>query len=409
MIYAPELNAADSDADGGFGRNKFTLVSEEAKNLYLAECFRHSLGRIRKPDSSYFYEDHEMIEIVRDKFGSDIAQYMIDDWVYVDHQSVITFPVKYHKRDQIDFWFFKEIQEAVLKEGVIICGGCDESEPHWIVREGHGQPVVLPSLSYNNNVVRKDHWTDPDGNFCQGFTLFNPDTGHQRQYLLGEFPNLEGEVVDYTPKLQAPLLADLKITDKCPYKCSFCYQSSLPQAPHGDLSYIKSVVDQLSDLKVFEIAYGGGEPTLFPGFAELLQYTKSKGIVPNFTTKNLKWLGTDLEDVVVESCGAFAYSVHSLADLKAFLTAFYENSRLAARFADERSPEYRMASQLKAAVQLVMGTVPFEEFKEIMALLGEHREISVTLLGFKSVGFGDGHAQYDYSEWVKWFKEARDN
>ena len=95
--------------------------------------------------------------------------------------------------------------------------------------------------------------------------------------------------------LSAPVNLTWEITHKCNLKCIHCLSASSAASP-GELSFeeCKSVVDQLSALKVFEINFGGGEPLLQDYFLPLLRYIHEKGIVTCISTN-----GTALTDEAV--------------------------------------------------------------------------------------------------------------
>jgi MoaA/NifB/PqqE/SkfB family radical SAM enzyme len=107
-----------------------------------------------------------------------------------------------------------------------------------------------------------------------------------------------------------PELLDISITNKCTRACSFCYMNS---SPTGDsfmsIENLNKILDQ-SDW-VYQIALGGGEPTVHPQFVEILQTIKRRNICPNYTSN-----GDNLTENVIEAtaryCGAMALSVYDL-------------------------------------------------------------------------------------------------
>lgn len=96
--------------------------------------------------------------------------------------------------------------------------------------------------------------------------------------------------------LSAPVNLTWEITHKCNLKCIHCLSASSAASP-GELSFeeCKSIVDQLSALKVFEINFGGGEPLLKDYFLPLLRYIHRKGIVTCISTN-----GTFLTDEAID-------------------------------------------------------------------------------------------------------------
>ncbi|MBF0538226.1 MAG: radical SAM protein [Nitrospirae bacterium] len=75
--------------------------------------------------------------------------------------------------------------------------------------------------------------------------------------------------------LTAPLKAFFVLTDYCNIKCIHCSMDCGPgkntHLPHKD---IVSLLKQLIELGIFEIALNGGEPVLHPDFFNIVQTIK---------------------------------------------------------------------------------------------------------------------------------------
>lgn len=75
-------------------------------------------------------------------------------------------------------------------------------------------------------------------------------------------------------------LVEWKLHDKCNYNCFFCGdENKLGKVGWYDLETNKKLVDSIvksAGDKPLWVQYTGGEPTLYPKFVELLEYTKSK-------------------------------------------------------------------------------------------------------------------------------------
>lgn len=63
------------------------------------------------------------------------------------------------------------------------------------------------------------------------------------------------------------------------------------------LTQIRRLVDKLSELQVFQIAIGGGEPFLRPDLPEIVNIIRRRGILPNITTNGTLLTGTTLEEI----------------------------------------------------------------------------------------------------------------
>jgi len=95
--------------------------------------------------------------------------------------------------------------------------------------------------------------------------------------------------------LSAPVNITWEITHQCNLKCIHCLSGSSIESP-GELdeAECRAIVDQLAELKIFEINFGGGEPLLKDFFLPLLRYIHTKGIVTCISTN-----GTVLTDEAV--------------------------------------------------------------------------------------------------------------
>ena len=86
-------------------------------------------------------------------------------------------------------------------------------------------------------------------------------------------------------QLSAPVTAHFAITNRCPMGCKTCYNGSGKEVP-GELSTeeLKRVLDELTKMEVFTVAFGGGEPLAHPDIFELARYTRKIGMTPTMTT-----------------------------------------------------------------------------------------------------------------------------
>ena len=88
--------------------------------------------------------------------------------------------------------------------------------------------------------------------------------------------------------LSAPTEVHFSVTNVCPLGCRHCTADSGP-AMAGELSTAeaKRAIDVLAGMKVFHMAFGGGELFTRPDAIELAEYALARGIVPNATTNGL--------------------------------------------------------------------------------------------------------------------------
>jgi hypothetical protein len=139
---------------------------------------------------------------------------------------------------------------------------------------------------------------------------------------------------------------------------------------------------------VFEIAYGGGEPTSHPKFIDILKETKRLNIIPNFTTKNLEWLKDNIVEIkdIIGSC---AVSVSNSSLVKKIATLI----------------DYHDLNSGKICVQYVLDTDSDYQLESVIRECAKHR-VHLTLLGFKTIGRGNGFKRYDNSKWLEIIKKV---
>jgi hypothetical protein len=356
----------DADAAGfDFGWSYFTAASEAAKRQYVAIHLHHAL---------------------RSQVGDDIANAVCDAWTpghvkgnesapdgYVDHQSVYDLPTAWNGKG-VDKEFFEEFRAFFMREDVVILGGNDNDDAEHPLAGDHDFVLPLPRDCRGGGLVARK---DPQGNY---WVVFDRVNGTKVRFSF-EDPTSKRQIV----KAFAPELVDVKITDQCPFGCAFCYQGSTHDGKHADYDAISKLAYTLGGMRVFEVAIGGGEPTLHPKFLEILSVFKHVGIVPNFTTKNLAWLRDPaVWPKVMELIGAFAFSVSDRDDVK----------KLAALL------ELNDIPTAKCNVQVVMGAQNMYQFEQIIREAVE-ADLRITLLGYKTTGRGGSFKPEPYKDWTK--------
>ena len=366
-----------TDEYGDFGWSYFTAADKTSKENYLGYILQARLHNLLGEsngdvvlNSLFPHRENFANELEHGGYG-------------VDHQSHFGLPVNWNGKG-IDLEFAAALRDYIINNPIAILGGNDNSEgpsghPLW----GNGKHVDLGIDEYwGEGVVARndgDHWV-----------VFNRSNGTKIRLSLTS----ETCKVDTVTKAKTPELVDIKITDFCPFGCPYCYQASTTKGAHADKHIVSTLARSLADLKVFEVALGGGEPTMHPDFIEILEDFRYHNIVPNFTTKNLAWLlDDDRRDKILSAIGSFAYSVSTREDV----------ARIAA-LAEKYSVEpHRWRSSDKFSVQYVLNTGG-----DLYGVLDEARKhyIRVVLLGFKTTGFGKDFATSP-EDWIAIVKQIR--
>jgi hypothetical protein len=349
--------------DDEFGWNNFTLADPDLKLSYLAVT---------------------MYQILREQLPSDVARLCIKEWIgvepsedgYVDHQSQINLPVRF-SHDVLDPEFVKDFAEFLKRDDIVILGGNDNGEDHPSKRLGKDPEIGIPVDSAWYPVCRKEgpgHWT-----------LFNRETGARFTVNFNTGTRTKDPIM--------PMLVDMKITDQCNHGCEFCYQDSRPNGKHAEKYY--DVIKSLAELRVFEVAIGGGEPTTAPEFLSILKHCRESGIVPNFSTRSLDWLREPSQwTKIIPLVGGFAVSCQTSEEADMAISLVKANG----------------IPMRKLSIQYVMGVNYWPYSFEQMLHLCAQSYCKLTLLGYKSVGRGARYreiARADYDGWLDVVAKAR--
>jgi len=118
--------------------------------------------------------------------------------------------------------------------------------------------------------------------------------------------------------LENPEFWDVKITNVCDGGCPYCYQDSSMNEKHP-LHMPEKIMDFFGPIPVkkrpFQVAIGGGEPTMHPEFVHILECFSNLGIVPNYTTNGWAYGANprDYDSIMGATkrfCGGVAVTAH---------------------------------------------------------------------------------------------------
>jgi radical SAM protein with 4Fe4S-binding SPASM domain len=181
-----------------------------------------------------------------------------------------------------------------------------------------------------------------------------------------QIPETEGAIL-CDGVFTAPLDAHFAITTRCNMFCRGCYNTKKADA-QKDVSFdmAKAVIDKLSELGVFSLSFGGGEPTLHPQIFEIAAYARAKSILPNMTTNGLSMTRT-----FAEKCSVFGnvhFSIHKLRDMDHIFNA---------------TRDYRAATGNKPGINLLLTTETLPKLEEILDSAQKSGVKRVLLLRYK--------------------------
>lgn len=270
--------------------------------------------------------------------------------------------------------FVKDLRTFIsLPEVVVILNETDFSD------QGAEELTFLDS--YGDWVARKD---TVDGE--SWWVLFDKQDGTKLRLNFSDASKFHATPI----KAAFPELVDVKLTDRCPFEldCGFCYMGSTRKGAEASLEDVTKTLIALSEMKVFEIAFGGGEPTLWPHFKETLSLTRSLNMIPNFTTKNFKVLG---DQEVLDLAGAVAFSITDRHTFERYKKEHAKHSS-------------RTRAFHKVALQIIPEILPEDLVEDIFNFAAE-TDSRITLLGYKTTGRGDqfeGRFKRDPDFWFKY-------
>jgi mycofactocin radical SAM maturase len=89
--------------------------------------------------------------------------------------------------------------------------------------------------------------------------------------------------------LAAPICLTWELTYACNLSCVHCLSSSGRRDPNElSTAECKTLIDELERMQVFYVNIGGGEPTVRPDFAELVDYAVAHRVGVKFSTNGIK-------------------------------------------------------------------------------------------------------------------------
>lgn len=80
----------------------------------------------------------------------------------------------------------------------------------------------------------------------------------------------------------APESLHIELTSACPLKCPQCYKELDDQML--DFQFLQQLISEAGGMKVFQLAFGGGEPLLYPQLLEAIHLAEEKGMSTSITT-----------------------------------------------------------------------------------------------------------------------------
>ncbi|MBN2255565.1 MAG: radical SAM protein [Deltaproteobacteria bacterium] len=97
---------------------------------------------------------------------------------------------------------------------------------------------------------------------------------------------LDSRIPEIQNSLSVPETLHLALTNTCDQVCAGCFYSKGKADADVFMSadLFERILDQAAEHRVFQFAFGGGEPLLHPRIADFVKKSRQRNVVPNITT-----------------------------------------------------------------------------------------------------------------------------
>lgn len=92
--------------------------------------------------------------------------------------------------------------------------------------------------------------------------------------------------VDLNPPLRAPFTVCLWLTDYCNLSCKYCYAMPF-SGKRMETTRVMRLIDECSDLGVFDLTLAGGEPLMHPDILTIVGHAVDRGLRVGLLTNGL--------------------------------------------------------------------------------------------------------------------------
>lgn len=131
--------------------------------------------------------------------------------------------------------------------------------------------------------------------------VFNKETGFTATW--GRTPKDDPEYCPF-----GPMILDVEVSTICHQACPFCYKSNTAKGKNMTFDTFKIILDKMPKT-LTQIAIGIGSIDANPDLFMMMNYSRSKGIIPNITI-NGERMTDSFYDRLATTCGAVAVSIY---------------------------------------------------------------------------------------------------
>ena len=173
--------------------------------------------------------------------------------------------------------------------------------------------------------------------------------------------------------LSAPESVHLAVTHRCNYKCPSCYVDD-SVTEEITTEEVKALIDEMANMKVFQLAIGGGEPFLRDDLIDIVRYARQKGVIPNITT-NGSLITEDIADELSGYIGQIQLSVNG------HNKALHESAREKGSFeAVLRSMDILCKHKVSFGINTLLNKNNVNEIKYIIAFATQQGAVAINFL-----------------------------
>ncbi|MDL2275984.1 radical SAM protein, partial [Desulfosarcina sp. OttesenSCG-928-G10] len=109
------------------------------------------------------------------------------------------------------------------------------------------------------------------------------DASARQEILRAVRMSEDGKTKAKPSKHRLPRSLHIEVTGLCPFTCPQCYQAKR-RTGHMPFSLLEQLVDEASEIGIFQIALGGGEPLIYPDLCRAIRRIAATGMGVSITS-----------------------------------------------------------------------------------------------------------------------------
>lgn len=180
------------------------------------------------------------------------------------------------------------------------------------------------------------------------------------------FEKSVGYIAQSNQKMPLLDLVNLRITNKCNYKCIHCFPDAEIYSEEFSTEYLLDIIDNLAEYKVVHLTLTGGEPFLNKDLIKIVQYANLKGIVVSICSNASLITDEIIEKLKKCSLGALKISLDGPTALE------HDKYRGNGKF-DKAIPKIKkiIGNGIPVCINTVFSRINCSVYKEMANLISE--------------------------------------